>query len=66
LLKNSKKQIPRGLTPAADDKNKELIGAAKGGAPSKHRLKRIFSAVPEAGGHLYFRKLTAVRFALSS
>jgi hypothetical protein len=29
LLKKSGKQIPRGLKPARDDKNKELIGAPK-------------------------------------
>jgi hypothetical protein len=30
LLKKSEPQIPRGLKPARDDKNKELNGAPKG------------------------------------
>jgi hypothetical protein len=47
LLKRSEKQIPRGLKPARDDK-KELRGAPKRCAPSKHRLKPTFPAACEA------------------
>jgi hypothetical protein len=38
LLKKSEKQIPLGLKPARDDKNKELNGAPKGAPLQSIRL----------------------------
>src|ERR1017187_5579392 len=38
LLKKSEPQIPRGLKPARDDKNKELNGAPKG-APLQNQAR---------------------------
>jgi hypothetical protein len=45
LLKKSEKQIPRGLKPARDDKNKKLNGAPKG-APLRNAAQTDFFHQP--------------------
>jgi hypothetical protein len=42
LLKKSEKQIPRGLKPPRDDKNKGLNGAPEGAPLQKHPMHKVF------------------------
>jgi hypothetical protein len=43
LLEKSEEQIPRGLKPARNDKNKGLIGALRLRSPETRRVSRLVS-----------------------